>query len=70
MKFLNNSKHGSKLMLCKIKRHKMARNCKGPLLQQHFTEMVQIFNQLSSSSVPISIPNIKALAHILFEISC
>ena len=28
------------------------------------------FNQVISTSVPISIPNIKALAQILFEISC
>ena len=28
------------------------------------------FNQVISFSVPISIPNIKALAQIFFEISC
>ena len=60
MKFQNISIHGSKLMLYTIK-------------QQPTTILYLIgskFNQVIFSSVPISIPNIKALAQILFEISC
>ena len=69
MKFQNISIHGSKLMLCTIKQKRL----NGKILQRTITPTTfhligSKFNQVISSSVPISIPNIKALAQIPFEI--
>ena len=77
MKFQNISIHDSKLMLCTKKQqvmHKKATRLNGQKLQRTITPtLFQLigwnFNQVISSSVPISIPNIKAVAQIPFEVS-
>ena len=61
--------HGSKLMPCTIKQQDL----NGQKLQRAITTFHLIsrkFSQVISSTVPISISDIKALAQILFEIPC
>ena len=69
MKFQNSTIHGSKLMLYTI-----SSNIKWPEIAKAITPTTfhligSKFKQVISFSVPISIPNIKTKAHILFEIS-
>ena len=70
MKFQNISIHGSKLKLYTI-----SNKIKWPeIAKGHYSNNISFigskFNQVISYSVPISILNIKALAQILFEMSC
>ena len=71
MKFQNISIHGSKHA---IHVHNKATTLNGQKLRRAITPTFHLigskFNQVISSSIRISIPNIKALALILFEISC
>ena len=66
MKFQNISIHGSKLMLYPINGQKLQR----AITPTTFHLIDSKPNQVISSSVPVSILNIKVLAQILFEISC
>ena len=70
MKFQNISIHGSKHAI-----HYKATTLKGQNLQRAITPATfhltgSKFNQVISFTIQISIPNIMALASILFEISC
>ena len=66
MKFQNISIHDSKLMLCTIKQHQIAKK----IAKGHNSKKIS-FNWLKTKSgdlllSPISVPNIKALAQIIF----
>ena len=66
MKFQNPNIHLSKVSNFKIQSVKFQNS----VFLSKFDGKFSKLNQVIYSSVPISIPNMKALAQILFEISC